>query len=242
MYHFVGCRGRVDKSTELKLWCFCSAECGFESRSWHLCPWARHLTMIASLHPGVNGYLWGQSWFLWLISLWLHYIFGGTGCILPRELRWFKEWFKAKWPGVIMLKCHERHIRSHYYYYYYNYYMPIRIRPYMEILSVSLYELPEENARFVLPANANTMRIWREFEVTTQRYSQEIWAQLNPCELFSANKCDVNIRIAFAIAGSMNQAKGCFILASFVNVASPVTVPHVIVCVFCVCFLLGTTR
>ena len=61
----IGCRGRVDKNTELKLWCFCSAECGFESWSWHLCPWARHLTIIASLHPGVNGYLWGQRWFLW---------------------------------------------------------------------------------------------------------------------------------------------------------------------------------
>ena len=24
-----------------------AAECGFESRSWHLCPWARHLTIIA---------------------------------------------------------------------------------------------------------------------------------------------------------------------------------------------------
>ena len=30
---YIGCRGRVDKNTELKLWCFCSAECGFESRS-----------------------------------------------------------------------------------------------------------------------------------------------------------------------------------------------------------------
>ena len=30
--------------------------------------WARHFTIIASLHPGVNGYLWGQSWLLRLIS------------------------------------------------------------------------------------------------------------------------------------------------------------------------------
>ena len=30
------------------------AECGFESRPWHLCPWARHLIIIASLHPGVK--------------------------------------------------------------------------------------------------------------------------------------------------------------------------------------------
>ena len=47
-----------------------SLECGFESwlRLWCLCPWARHFTIIASLHPGVNGYLWGQSWLLCLIS------------------------------------------------------------------------------------------------------------------------------------------------------------------------------
>ena len=30
-----------------------SSECGFESRSWHVCPWARYFTIIASLHPGV---------------------------------------------------------------------------------------------------------------------------------------------------------------------------------------------
>ena len=47
-----------------------SSECEFESwlRPWCLCPWARHLTIIASLHPGENGYLWGQSWLLCLIS------------------------------------------------------------------------------------------------------------------------------------------------------------------------------
>ena len=28
-----------------------------------------------------------------------------TGCILPRELRWFMEWFKAQWLGVIMSKA-----------------------------------------------------------------------------------------------------------------------------------------
>ena len=31
-----------------------AAECGFESRPWHLCPWARQLIIIASLHPGVK--------------------------------------------------------------------------------------------------------------------------------------------------------------------------------------------
>ena len=47
-----------------------SSECGFKSwlQPWYLCPWARHFTIIASLHPAVNGYLWGQSWLLCLIS------------------------------------------------------------------------------------------------------------------------------------------------------------------------------
>ena len=47
-----------------------SSECEFESwlRPWCLCPWARHFTIIASLHQGENGYLWGQSWLLCLIS------------------------------------------------------------------------------------------------------------------------------------------------------------------------------
>ena len=31
-----------------------ATECGFESQPWHLCPWARHLIIIASLHPGVK--------------------------------------------------------------------------------------------------------------------------------------------------------------------------------------------
>ena len=69
---------------------------------WHLCPWARHSTTF-SLHQ-VYGYLWGQRWFLWLIkssSTFISY----TGCILPRELRWFKEWIKAQWPGVIKFEA-----------------------------------------------------------------------------------------------------------------------------------------
>ena len=48
----------------------------------------------------------------------------------------------------------------------------------------------ETKAWFILPANANVMRIWHEFDVTTLfslRYSQESWAQVNPCELFVAN-------------------------------------------------------
>ena len=40
-----------------------AAECGFESRPWHLCPWARHLTIIASLHPGVKWVHVRQSWY-----------------------------------------------------------------------------------------------------------------------------------------------------------------------------------
>ena len=45
-----------------------------------------------------------------------------TGCILPRELRWLKEWFKAQWPGVIMsealwegLGCEKCCIKTGYY-------------------------------------------------------------------------------------------------------------------------------
>ena len=72
--------GRVDKSTEFKLWWFCSAECGFESLTWHI-----SLKLLLSTQP------------------WLRYIFGGTGCIPPRELRWLKEWFKL----------HERHCMTY---------------------------------------------------------------------------------------------------------------------------------
>ena len=40
-----------------------SQECGFESRSWHLCPWARYFTIIASLHPGEKmGTCEGRGW------------------------------------------------------------------------------------------------------------------------------------------------------------------------------------
>ena len=31
-----------------------AAECGFQSWPWHLCPWAIHLIIIASLYPGVK--------------------------------------------------------------------------------------------------------------------------------------------------------------------------------------------
>ena len=41
-----------------------SSVCGFGPRPWCLCPWATHFTIIASLHRGVNGYLWGQSWLI----------------------------------------------------------------------------------------------------------------------------------------------------------------------------------
>ena len=42
--YFVACRGRVGKKhMTLVFW---SAKCWFESRSWHVCPWARHLTIL----------------------------------------------------------------------------------------------------------------------------------------------------------------------------------------------------
>ena len=73
-----------------------SSGCGVESRSWNLCPWAKHLTINTSHHPGVNGYLWGQSIFCDWFSFSL-YNLSSTGCILPRELRWFTKW--NKWPS-----------------------------------------------------------------------------------------------------------------------------------------------
>ena len=39
------CETRANWWTGLKLWCFWS-ECGFEPRSWHLCPWARYFCII----------------------------------------------------------------------------------------------------------------------------------------------------------------------------------------------------
>ena len=85
------------------------------------------VTIIASLHPGVNGYLWGQRWFMLLISL-VRYIFGCTGCILLREQRWFK----APWPGVVECVetwCIKRYIKTEYYNYYYWVFSPLYIRP-----------------------------------------------------------------------------------------------------------------
>ena len=66
-----------------------SWECGFETRPRPRClimslSNTRHFTIIAFLHPGVNGYLWGQSWLLCLISPMRR-----NG----RDLRWFQEWF-----------------------------------------------------------------------------------------------------------------------------------------------------
>ena len=74
-----------------------SSECGFESWlwPWWLCPWSRHFTIIASLHPGVNGYLRGQSWLLCLISPIYAPKWQQLSCILPSELRWFQEWFMS---------------------------------------------------------------------------------------------------------------------------------------------------
>ena len=48
METLLGCPDWADKSTELKRWCLCPAEYGFESQSWHLCPWARHSTISFS--------------------------------------------------------------------------------------------------------------------------------------------------------------------------------------------------
>ena len=54
------------------------------------------------------------------------------------------------------------------------------------------------------------MRIWSACDVNyttllSQRYSQVSWTQFNSVRI-SLRICDVNIRIAFAFAGSMNRA------------------------------------
>ena len=83
------------------------SECGFKSRlrpRW-LCPWARHFVIIASLHPGLNGYLWGQSWLLCLISP-----------ICTRELTWFQEWFMRLMSRDNNVMCLEHQFGRYVYY------------------------------------------------------------------------------------------------------------------------------
>ena len=41
-----------------------AAECGFESRPWHLCPMSKTLNHNCFSPPKLNGYLWGQSWLI----------------------------------------------------------------------------------------------------------------------------------------------------------------------------------
>ncbi len=43
---FVPGRCRAVQNSELTLWCFWSAECGFESHYWHSCPWVRYVIII----------------------------------------------------------------------------------------------------------------------------------------------------------------------------------------------------
>ena len=63
------------------------AEYGFESQFWHLCPWATHL--IASLQPGVNGYLLWQRWV--------------QGEVLWDALRVYKVLYKNRFIIIIIL-------------------------------------------------------------------------------------------------------------------------------------------
>ena len=55
--HPLGFHGQVDKSTALKLWCFCSTERGFESLSWHFVSLSKALNYncFSPPIPGVNG-------------------------------------------------------------------------------------------------------------------------------------------------------------------------------------------
>ena len=47
-------RGWVCKSTRLKLWCFWSAECGFESPSRHLCPYKQDTSPSLSFEKNIK--------------------------------------------------------------------------------------------------------------------------------------------------------------------------------------------
>ena len=80
-----------------------SSEFGFESwlRPWCLCPSARHFTIISSLHPGVNGYLWAQSWLLCLISPMRQ---NGSNWAVHSPGSWdgYKNDLCAWWAGIIM--------------------------------------------------------------------------------------------------------------------------------------------
>ena len=80
-----------------------SSECEFESwlQPWYLCPWARHFTIIASLHPEENGYLWGQSWLLCLISPMRR---NGSNWAVYSPGSWdgFRNDLWAWWAGVII--------------------------------------------------------------------------------------------------------------------------------------------
>ena len=73
-----------------------SLECGFESRSWHLCLWARCFTLSASLSPRGKWVPERADMVLCDCLSWEAPICC-TGCMLPRELRQFKEWIK--WPS-----------------------------------------------------------------------------------------------------------------------------------------------
>ena len=62
-----------------------SSECGVRTPTAVL----MYFTIIASLHPGVNGYLWGQSWLISPICAEM----AAIELYTPKELRWFQEWF-----------------------------------------------------------------------------------------------------------------------------------------------------
>ena len=88
-----------------------SLECGFEPRPR---PWCfmslRHFTIIASLYPGVNGYLWGQSW-LCLISP-MRWNDSNWAVYSPGSWDGFRNDLCAWWAGVIMLSAVIPHVRA----------------------------------------------------------------------------------------------------------------------------------
>ena len=100
-----------------------ATECGFESRPWHLCPWARHLIIIASLlaTQGLNGYLWGQSWLTSTSPICA--VMAAIELYTPQELRWFQEWCMSRGnnaPWAPLSWWIRALYKSTYYYYYYR--------------------------------------------------------------------------------------------------------------------------
>ncbi len=65
----VVCCGRAVSKHRTQILVAESSGCEFGTSLWHFCPRARHIAITASLHPGEDGYLWEQRWFMWFVWL-----------------------------------------------------------------------------------------------------------------------------------------------------------------------------